>query len=156
MSEKSQKTGKKCIWVCKFKPLSFYISRTHCKNTVMKADPRPVFGPFDGGCWLSHWAARQPNFLHPRCGHRSSERQDFSRSWVRQIKSHVLIYWWSRLIYYFCIFAFIVIGYEAKWEGEREGGGVGKGLRAGTQTRDFRSAMALYVGTLPMRLTKPT
>ncbi len=104
MSEKSQKTGKKIIWVCKSKPLSFYISRTQCKNTVMKADPRPVFGPFDGGCWLSHWAAWQPNFLHPRCGHRSSERQDFSRSWVRQIKSHVLIYWRTRLIYYFCFY----------------------------------------------------
>ncbi len=57
--------------------LIYWDAPVYFKDSLEKhsdeADPRPVFGPFDGGCWLSYWAARQPNFLHPRSGHRSSE-----------------------------------------------------------------------------------
>ncbi len=40
--------------------------------------------------------------------------------------------------------------------GEREGGGIGKGLGARTRSRDGRSAMALHVGALPTRPLAPT
>ncbi|KAL1281136.1 hypothetical protein QQF64_015736, partial [Cirrhinus molitorella] len=43
-----------------------------------------------------------------------------------------------------------------KRSGEREGGRVGKGPRAGNRTRDARCAMALYVGALPTRISVPT
>ncbi|KAL0203465.1 hypothetical protein M9458_001483, partial [Cirrhinus mrigala] len=41
-------------------------------------------------------------------------------------------------------------------EGEREGGRIGKGPQARTQTWDARSTMALHVGALPTRLSLPT
>ncbi len=40
---------------------------------------------------------------------------------------------------------------DSKWEGV-----VGKGPRAGIQTRDTRSAMAVHLGALPTRLLVPT
>ncbi len=40
--------------------------------------------------------------------------------------------------------------------GEREGGGIGKGPQIRIRTQDARNAKALYVGTLPTRLSAPT
>ncbi len=39
---------------------------------------------------------------------------------------------------------------------ERERDGIGKGPRAGTRTQDGRSATALHVDALPIRLSVPT
>ncbi len=60
---------------------------------------------------------------------------------------------------FFGIFAFIMIGQylpTGSEVGEREGDGIGKGLRAATRNSGHRSATALYVITLPTRLLPPT
>ncbi len=40
--------------------------------------------------------------------------------------------------------------------GEREGDGIGKGLRAGIRTQDAWSTTALHGGALPTRISAPT